>query len=212
MATTTFTGTLYGTAVYGTDIYGIGGVTIVPDGVQATGTTDSGLVISADANHVVIGVQGTGAVGLVGSAIVADANIGVTGVEATSSAGTITHKTVNRIPVSGIEATGAAGTLGMTGDSNFAITAGVEGTGQVGTVTPVADANVAVTGVAGTTAINAAGVVVGNNAIPTFSGVVGTGAAGTVTVSPTVTVFDPDNYSRARAVRLIEIQSSRRAA
>jgi hypothetical protein len=84
MATTIYSGAVYGVGVYGVAQYGINSVIIIPDGVQGSCTTDSGLVIEADANHVVIGVTSAGAVGQVGTigrAVVIPAGVEATGVE-----------------------------------------------------------------------------------------------------------------------------------
>lgn len=87
MATTIYSGAVYGVGVYGVAQYGINSVIIIPDGVQGSCTTDSGLVIEADANHVVIGVTSAGAVGQVGT--IGRAVVVPTGVEATGAIGSV---------------------------------------------------------------------------------------------------------------------------
>jgi hypothetical protein len=45
-----------------------------------------------------------------------------------------------------------------------------------------------------------------------ITGVSATGSIRTPTTTGVTTIFDPDNFSRARTIRLVEIQSLRRAA
>ena len=72
MATTTRSGAIYGIGTYGTSLYGKSNVAYVPDGVQGVATSDSGVVISGDANHVVVSLVAAGATGSVGVVGVAD--------------------------------------------------------------------------------------------------------------------------------------------
>lgn len=186
MTTTTRTGAIYGIGIYGVDTYGTSNVSIVPDGVQAVCTTDSGLIISGDANHVVVGIVGLGLVGSIGpDQIIGEANVPVTGVEATAELGTASQRTVNRVPVTGIEATGAVGTVVIVAKAVTNIT-GVSAAGICGTVNAKAFSVFVVTGVQATGAVN--DVTTAENARPTFDGVQAIGFVGTPTV--TVTVFD----------------------
>ena len=148
------------------------------------------------------------------------------GVEAT---GSISPIQINGFEVdigenlNSVSATGSIGTV----SPNLAITVtGVEGTGvQNGIVIPAEEllGTVSATGF-----INQVGV--GNSATLTGVQAVGsartleeqvseavesvqaTGNIGTLTSTGVVTVFDPENFSKARAVRLIQEQTSRRAA
>ena len=81
MATTTRSGAIYGIGVYGTSRYGISNVAYIPDGLQGSATSDSGVVISGDANHVVVSLVAAGATGSVG--VVGVAVTSLVGVEAT---------------------------------------------------------------------------------------------------------------------------------
>lgn len=132
---------IYGTGTYGVASYGevpvnvspytydetitgsVGTVTVSADsnlsvtGVQASGTTDPDIIITADATHTVTSVQGvsaTSSVGVVGVAI-----IGVTGVQSTG---------VSQRPA-------------ISGDANLSLT-GVAGSGATTAPTVSADANV----------------------------------------------------------------------
>ena len=72
MATTTRSGAIYGIGIYGTSVYGVSNVAHVPDGVVSVATSDSGVVIEADANHVVVSLVSPaviGSVGVVGIAV-----------------------------------------------------------------------------------------------------------------------------------------------
>lgn len=122
-----------------------------------------------------------------------------------------------------VSATGSVGTV----TPNLAITVtGVEGTGlQNGIVIPAEEL---LAGVFATGFINQVGI--GNSATLTGVQAVGsahtleeqvseavesvqaTGSIGTPISTGVVTVFDPENFSKARAVRLIQEQTSRRAA
>lgn len=186
MATSTNTGAFYGIGVYGTSKYGSVGVIVVPDGVQAVCTTDSGLIITADANHVVVGIVGSGLVGSIGpDQVIGDANVPVVGVEATAELGITSLITVNRLPVTGLEATGAVGTVVIVAKAVTNVT-GVSSVGICGTVNVTASSVFIVTGVQATGAAN--DVTIAENARPTFDGVQGTGVIGTAVI--TVTVFD----------------------
>jgi hypothetical protein len=148
------------------------------------------------------------------------------GVEAT---GSISPIQINGFEVdigenlNSVSATGSIGTV----SPNLAITVtGVQGTGiQNGVVIPAKEL---LDGVSATGFINQVGI--GNSATLTGVQAVGsahtleeqvneavesvqaTGNIGTLTSTGVVTVFDPENFSKARAVRLIQEQTSRRAA
>jgi hypothetical protein len=107
MASTVRFGAVYGIGVYGVDQYGLTSVTHVPDGVQAVATSDSGVVIIGDANHVVVGVT-------MGAAI---SSVGVVGVAVTS--------------VAGVVSTAVVGALSVTGDATLLLS-GVAASGAVG--------------------------------------------------------------------------------
>lgn len=210
MATSTRSGAVYGIGVYGVAEYGVSNVTVVPDGVQAAGTTDSGLIITADSLHVVIGITASGAVGSIGAnQITADAVVVPTGVEATITAGDITHRTVNLVPVTGVVGTGELGTVVISGDSNYTLDVSVEGTASVGTV--VAKVNIAapVTGVSTTGSIGT--VTVLENEVQTPTGVTATGSIGSVTITTTTFDFNAvaSQYSAARAVLVLRKTTSK---
>lgn len=147
----------------------------------------------------------------------------VTSVGMTGAIGTVTLNILQ--PISGVSATGAVNTVNENPSESLA---SVSATGSIGTLSFIAIANFTVTGVQGTGAVNtvnenpdenlnsvSATGSVGNltvNIVEKSDSVLSTSAAGTPTATGIVTVFNDDNFSRARAVRLIEVQSSRRAA
>jgi len=95
--------------------------------------------------------------------------------------------------------------LTLTATSNFTLT-GVSATGLVNTVSENPDevlGSVSATGSVGSLTVHI---------VEKLDSVPSTSAAGTPTVTGIVTVFNADNFSKARAIRLIEVQSSRRAA
>lgn len=151
MATTIYSGAVYGVGVYGVAQYGINSVIIIPDGIQGSCTTDSGIVIEADANHVVIGVTSAGAVGQVGT--IGKAVVVPTGVEVTGAIGTTSHVGDALVIPTGVEGTGAIGTVTVLAAAVTVLNVSVEGTLQVGTVNARANADVAVTGNEATGAI-----------------------------------------------------------
>lgn len=210
MATSTRSGAVYGVGVYGVAEYGVSNVTVVPDGVQATGTTDSGLIITADGLHVVIGTTSSGLVGSIGvDQVTGDAVVIPTGVEATNSAGTITHRTVNLVPVTGVAGTSAVGTTTVVADSNYAIDAGVSGSGEVGTVIAKVNNTVSVTNNAATGSVGS--VVVLENEVQIPTGVSATGQAGTVSITTTTFNYDAvaSQYAAARAVLVLRKGTSK---
>jgi len=95
--------------------------------------------------------------------------------------------------------------LTLTATSNFTLT-GVSATGLVNTVSENPDEVLG--SVSATGAVGSVRVLV----VEKITGVSATGAIGTLTTTGVTTVFDPDNFSRVRTIRLVEIQSSRRAA
>lgn len=201
MATSTASGAVYGVGVYGVAEYGVASVTVIPDGVQASATTDSGLVIEADALHVVVGATVSGSIGLVAeNEVFAAAVVTPTGVAATAELGTISQRTVNRVEVTGVEGTGTIGSPVLSGVSNFAITAGTEGVTSVGDVNAQAKSVTAVTGVSCSGSVGT--VVVLENEVQVPTGVSATGSVGTVSIS--TTHFDygavAAQYSAARTV------------
>lgn len=221
MASSTQTGAIYGIGTYGTAQYGIANISTVVDGVQAVGTTDPDIVITADANHVITSVQGVSANGGVGQ-VIGNAVEEPTGVEATGTAGTVAVAHNARPTFDGVEGTGAVGTVVTTADSvvettaparidtgvdqaivvadsNFEVT-GVEGTSALGTPTQVTVNRVPVTGIEATGAIGDP--VIGNNAVPALidsDTVVSTGSVGTVTITAAA-VPEPTGVSGTGAV------------
>jgi hypothetical protein len=197
MATTIYSGAVYGVGVYGVAQYGINSVIIIPDGVQGSCTTDSGLVIEADANHVVIGVTSAGAVGQVGT--IGRAVVIPTGVEATSDVGTTQQFAEAVVVPTGVEGTGAIGTVTLVGIA-LVIAPSVEGTGIAGIVNARANADVAVTGNEATGAIGSVTVFENELQIPV-------GVSATLIVGIPVVVnlsFDyeavKDQYDKRRTV------------
>lgn len=195
MATTTLTGAIYGIGVYGVAIYDLSNVSILVDGVQGVATTDSGANITADANHVVIGVTSAGAVGQVGT--IGKAVVIPTGVEATGSIGTTAQVGIANLLLTGVFGTGEAGTVVLVGLANLTVT-GVFSNAVAGTAVPKADANVSVTSVTGTGSIDV--VTIFENELVILGGVSSTGIIGTAAFA--ITNFDynafADQYSRSR--------------
>lgn len=221
MASSTQTGAVYGVGTYGTDQYGIANISIAVDGVQAVGTTDPDIVITADANHVITSVQGVSANGGVGQ-VIGNAVEEPTGVQATGTVDTVNVAHNARPTFDGVEGTGSVGTVTTTADSNVGVTtpsvistgvdqaivvadsnfevSGVEGTTSVGTPTQVTVNRVPVTGVEGTGEIGDP--VIGNNAIPALidsDTVVSTGSIGTVSTTAAA-VPEPTGVSTTGAV------------
>ena len=145
----------------------------------------------------------------------------LTGVQATSALGSIEVTTEENL--ASVSATGAIGTV----QPNISKTVtGVQGAGQINSI--VLNGQALLTGVVGTGSINT----VGGGVTTPLTGVQATGfvntlvegvaealgsvqgttAIGSVTSSGVTTTFNANNFSRARTVRLVEVQSSRRAA
>jgi hypothetical protein len=198
MATTTRTGAIYGIGVYGVALYGVSNVSILVDGVQGTCTTDSGLVIEADANHVVIGVTSAGAVGQVGT--IGTAVVVPTGVEGTGNIGTTSHVGDALIIPTGVEGTGAIGTVTVLAAAVTVLNVSVEGTLQVGTVNARANADVVPTGNEVTGSIGS--VTVFENELQIPIGVAATLVLGTPVVVNTSFDYEAvkDQYDKRRTV------------
>lgn len=147
----------------------------------------------------------------------------VTSPAMTGSIGSVSPNILH--PISGVFATGFVNTLRENPSESLA---SVSATGSIGTLTLVATSNFTLTGVSATGLVNTVrenpdevlGSVSATGAVGSvrvlvvekISSVSGTGAIGTPTTTGVSTVFDPDNFSRTRTIRLVEIQSSRRAA
>jgi len=148
------------------------------------------------------GVQATGAIAPVQvNGLEVDVDENLTGVSATGAIGTVKPNiakaivgvqatgTVNSVVIpaeetlSGVTATGFVNTVGI---GNSVTLVGVQATGFVNTL--VEDVSEAIASVQGTTAL------------------------GSITPLGVTTTFNANNFNRARTVRLIEVQSSRRAA
>jgi hypothetical protein len=187
MTTTTRTGAIYGIGVYGTSRYGITGVILVPDGVQAVGTTDSGVNITADSNHTVVSIVGYGLVGSIGpDQVIGDANVPVVGVVCTGSVnGNVTFKLDYKAVVASVQGTGNTSAPTIVAKALTSVS-GVSSVGVVGTATIVAKAVTLVTGVEATGAVTT--VTIAENARPTFDGVQAIGYVGSLTI--TTTSFD----------------------
>lgn len=151
MTTTTRTGAIYGIGVYGTSRYGVTGVILVPDGVEAIGTTDSGINITADANHTVVSIIGYGLVGSIGpDQVSGDANVPVVGVVCTGTVNSnVTFKLDYKAVVGSVQATGNTSAPTVVAKARTSVS-GVFGVGVANTATVVANAVTPVTGVEGT--------------------------------------------------------------
>jgi hypothetical protein len=201
VATSTPSGAVYDIGIYGTDVYGVASISILVDGVQGTCTTDSGVVIEADANHVVIGVSAAGAVGQVGT--VGEAVVLAAGVEATGAVGTITQVTVNRVPVTGVAATGELGTLTFVCEANIGLDS-VSGTITAGTVVAIANAVVVATAPTQLTGSIGTGFTIFENEVQVPTGVSTISSIGSVTITTTAFNYQAvrEQYSRNRTVRV----------
>lgn len=194
MASSTFTGAVYGTGVYGTDSYGQYGVEIIVDGLSATATADPDVVITADATHSITSVQGVGAAGGVGD-VTAASVVTSDAVEGTMSAGQIRATSINIIPVTGVAGTGATTTSTVTADAGVTIvstpmtgSAGDSFTFQSIYTLP----SVFATGQVDEDTVPA------NNARPTFTGVSARGYVKHGNTSTTTVLFDVANKDHDR--------------
>ena len=197
MATATYTGAVYGIGVYGVAVYGLSNVSILVDGVQGTCTTDSGVIITADANHVVIGVTSAGAVGQVGT--IGKALVLPTGVEGTVDVGTAVATAAANTLADSVAATGSIGTTDVTGTSLFTL-ASTPLIGTIGVAEAQASALATVTGNSASVSTNNVDVFENEVVIPL--GLQAESNVGSVAIS--VTLFDytavADQYDRRRTV------------
>ena len=198
MASSTYTGALYGTGTYGSASYGITNVAVVPDGSQASATADTDIIISGDALHNITSVVGVAVNGGIG-AVTADgtASLAAVSVEATGEIGDITHLTVNRVPVTGVAATPAVDDVVIVAESLLTLPS-TSSTVSVGSPVVTAGSVFAVTGVSATGEVEEDETVL-NNAIPTFTGVSASIVFGNISISATQNVFDVANRSALRA-------------
>ena len=213
--------------------------TAFPDGVEATGSIGT---LSVNLSEALGSVSATGAIGTLkpnveepvsgvsatgvinGALNVRSVNrVPVTQNGLTGTIGTLTVDIVQ--PISGVSATGFVNTLSENPSESLA---SVSATGSIGTLTVTATSNFTLTGVSATGLVNTVsenpdevlGSVSATGAVGSvrvlvverITGVPATGAIGTLTTTGVITVFDSDNFSRARTIRLVEVQSSRRAA
>lgn len=202
MASSTYTGALYGTGIFGTAEYGVVAVSVVPDGSQASGTADTDIIISGDALHNITSVQGVVSNGGVGD-VTAAASIalGAVSVEATGSVGDVEALNNARPTFDGVEGTSQLGSETVTASAvvdlpsptiigagvdqaivtaaSVVVPTGSEGTTTLGNISQLTVNRVPVSGVEATGTIDT-GFVAANNARPTFDGVEGTSAIASV--------------------------------
>lgn len=200
---TNYVNSYYGEGVYGISRYGdtsswtevevpevvgTGNVT----GVSVSAASETSLTVSVFAEII------TDAEATVGDEVTVTAGATPTpsGVEGTGELGTITQKTVNRVPVSGVEGTSEITTTDITADCNLSLS-GVSGTLAVEDVEATAGSINVVSGVSATGEVEE-DEVVRNNAIPTLSGVTATNSPGNVTISTTTVIFNSANKDHDR--------------
>lgn len=109
MATTVYTGSVYGVAIYGSNIYGQYGVTYSPDGIAASATANPNVIITGDAVHVLISLVTPALVSSVG--IIGDALFSVVGVSSTFALDTVDVAASAVVVSSGLEMTSAVDQL-----------------------------------------------------------------------------------------------------
>lgn len=181
--------------------------------------------ITVNHDNAYVAVYGTGEYGKAQYGV-AFAIVQLDGTEAT---GSISPIQINGFEVdvgenlNSVSATGSIGTV----SPNLAITVtGVEGTGlQNGVVIPAKEllVGVSVTGFINQVGIGNSVTLAGVQAVGSahtleeqvgeaVESVQATGSVGTLTSTGVVTVFDPENFSRTRAIRLVQEPTSRRAA
>jgi hypothetical protein len=178
MATTVRSGAIYGIGTYGVSRYGVSNVAYTPDGVAGVATSDSGVVITGDANHVVVSLVSPTIVGSVGVVGVAVTN--VTGVQASALLNdNVSFSLGCRFSVNGVAATGVVGTTTVVAKATTLLS-GVSATGFVDSLTIAADANTDLTGVEASFSIGEVDVR-SINRIP-VDGIVATGAVGDMVV------------------------------
>lgn len=178
------------TAAYPGSVSIDGQAIVQPDGVEAAAQIGS-VSITTEGNVTVI-LNGIFATGEIGSSIViGDANIQLSGVGSNSGVGSVTIDIDGSAdaPVTGVSGTGGVGEAGVTGDANIALT-GLEGSGQVGavSVTEGSSADVPVTGVESVGSVGEATVTGQANILLTGVGSLGEIGAVTVQAEANVTV------------------------
>lgn len=199
---TNFANAYYGQGVYGASIYGdtsaptevllsslqgSGNVT----GVTVAASSDTTLEISVFAEII------TDATAVIGDevTVVADAVLQLDSVSGTSEITNVSQRTENTVIPTGVSASNYAGTADVAADSNVSAPS-TDSTGQVGD-------GVTLRSVYSVTGVTATGVVdedeiVGNNAIPTMSGVSAGTVMNNVTVSTTAVIFNVANKDHHR--------------
>ena len=196
MASTTYSGAVYGVGVYGTSVYGVSNVTHVPDGVVASVTSNSGVIIIGDAVHVVVGISSTAVHGSVG--VVAVGTVVPDGVEITTNVGEVTTRSVNYILASGVDATSFVGDIVV----NAGATTGVITTSTVesfnGFVDISAGAVLLPSGVSATFSVDSVDVVGFANV--SLAGVEATFTIDDVSVTTTSFNYVASNYDRRLTV------------
>lgn len=114
MATTTYSGAVYGVGVYGVSSYGVSSVSYVPDGISVTATSDSGVIVIGDATSVVVGVVAASIFSSVGVVVAGQGIVVPNGVSSSFYVGDVTTRSVNFINVFGIDV------IAFVGDTTIA--------------------------------------------------------------------------------------------
>jgi hypothetical protein len=181
MATSTRSGAIYGIGRYGEVRYGVSNVAIIPDGSQASASTNSGLNIIGDANHTVISVSGVGLVAQLGpNAVSGEAVVLVTGTVGTASVNdNVSFKLDYKAVVDSVQGTGDVSVPTVVAKANVELSS-ESGVGLAGSPAVTADANTSVTGVSATAELGTPTQKTVNR-IP-VTGVTATGSVGTVTI------------------------------
>jgi len=172
-------------AIYGTGVYGAASYGSVSPTPTLTGVSATGSIAPVQITGFEIDLEenlDSVAATVSLGTIKPNWTISITGVSATGQQNSIVISRAKT--VTGISLTGSIGSLGL---SNTVTLSGVQATGTADSLEEVFVVE-KLTGVQGTTAIN----------LPAPSNA--------------ITAFDPDNFNRSRTIRLVEIQSSRRAA
>ena len=148
------------------------------------------------------GVQATGAIAPVQvNGLEVDVDENLAGVSATGAIGTVKPNIAKAI--AGVQATGTVNSVVIPAEETLS---GVTATGFVNTVG--VGNSVTLVGVQATGFVNT----LVEDVSEALASVQGTTALGSITPLGVTTTFNANNFSRARTVRLIEVQSSRRAA
>ena len=148
------------------------------------------------------GVQATGAIAPVQvNGLEVDVDENLASVSATGAIGTV-QPNISKT-VTGVQGAGQVNSIVLNGQ---ALLTGVVGTGSINTVG--GGVKTSLTGVQATGSVNT----LVEDVTEALASVQGTTALGTITPSGVTTTFNAANFSRARTVRLIQLQSSRRAA